>query len=1647
MAARGWKRWCNVYPEEKKIPPSFTNISEDNIIGSSGGRRKLPPGGVSTDVPLHKSGPKRSERELKIPPSFTNISEDNIIKSSGGRRKPQPRGVPSDVPVQNSEPRRSGRERGLHGKHVKGKSGVKAGLESSKAEFSRNARSRGKKGANFQSDTQVAETINDSGRPTTPDEFESVIVVETPKRRKTKRRFSQAGSPVEELNYQCSGVDRLESSRGLHLRRVAAVGGLNANETSSPNTQIQIENEEDHDGQSASEDGPMSTIVVQLSTEVRCPEPQPGSSEANARPTRSSIRRLNKASSYQSTSGRVTGGLINTKTLDTVGGWLQRTSLSDGVVNSTANTAAADSGVSKATKAFNEELDQNNLEASTSQRSGRALSSTGIHGQSRLDDSQFDSPLVGQTTPRRQLRSSALSTTSRRQAQTSFHQSANSSQGKSGILQAQESSMVLPSTSRLSSSLLDSSNITSLLFESEPITTFQTNTSIRRQQGQRIHNTLITGLEDMASSSIQQRNAIELDGESSSDLSDVDSKIDFTEIEAAFQLNSDEPELAVEQEPSSPSAKPRSAGQKKPASKAMQKQQKPASKKPRANAPKEKNVMQKAAARAKAATRKTPAKPRLPKAATRASGRKNIVEAVDKEDDYQPGNGVGFAISESEMGLRDRSKLKAPVTYDDRIKATADLMQTPAAKTGLKMVVPAKKTRKPRATRASATTSNVQTRPKKQTTSLKPSTPRQLKKLLPKSTKCAESRLSPNDSGFFSEAASTASTDEEVRSEFAPPSITSSDATLASSVISPTSPEADAEDEVDDELSLPEIAQQRARKNHSHFDTGITVNDANARTDPPVGPELLELARKAQDNGQIAGRWNPEVARFVGGIWMAPDVCDSCWQDKSMNCDRAFPCYHCVKNGKTCNLRTVMVRSKCNTNPPHDGAATSLHLNSLIISQNGDGTWNAIKQAPPTTRPKKRKRDDANKETTKRQGRRKAPHTYTPYHKSEQENLPDPYGQPPVWATKRQELCETLPYYRAYMSGGYINNGLVRAFLIDKEVRRRDVFDEEIIITRCGGGRTLDEKSNMMRQATDQEKSQGNSKSPSKLPHYYNVLDWFHVTEVWVEKVEGFRTWCVRMEKIRLDEKSWWAKAGSALPSPHRDLDAIKAASGTCISCETTSKVIFEQGWTCLRTYCDKFFIFGSPVDDTQLTYAEAFLNERTAFRGKAPGPLAPPLVTEADLVITGQRGTEFAFKRGIVCPLCKRCNRRLQWSKWACETVNCGFTHSLPFKIMSVKDTMEDMMQSHAQHNYELNFGIKFEAKTIGAYNVYEYGVPGPNGNIVGFLRLFRSTAAINRQPDGPDDLFRLMQESDFDLRRRPVRQANTSGEVITNHFATNWGAPYKFVVAQSSRGFNEAPTVIVKALKRLTWAGQQTLTDVGEPFHPFNELLSIGYFQDCTIGYHDDGESTLGPTVATLSLGASALMSLRPKAKADLGPPSKNAKGSKAAVIRVTLEHGDMVIMHRSGVQQYYEHEVVPNGTLRFALTSRYIRPETLDNDAQREEARIKGALPEGHEQYQYNGDENPIFTEEEIEKSKKAERLSTFMRKIKDAMAIYSAGASVGDDDERCQMRDIIGEEIQNHMGKFGNGGFISGEVGEPIHNMDSGRGVDVPMANAS
>lgn len=78
----------------------------------------------------------------------------------------------------------------------------------------------------------------------------------------------------------------------------------------------------------------------------------------------------------------------------------------------------------------------------------------------------------------------------------------------------------------------------------------------------------------------------------------------------------------------------------------------------------------------------------------------------------------------------------------------------------------------------------------------------------------------------------------------------------------------------------------------------------------------------------------------------------------------------------------------------------------------------------------------------------KKPTVYVKYHQSVQDDKPTPYGQPPVWADKRQNLCEALPYYKAYMSGAHLHDGMVRAFMVDKEVGIRDKLNDEILIAR-----------------------------------------------------------------------------------------------------------------------------------------------------------------------------------------------------------------------------------------------------------------------------------------------------------------------------------------------------------------------------------------------------------------------------------------------------------------------------------------------------------------------------------------------------------------------------------------------------------------------
>jgi hypothetical protein len=75
------------------------------------------------------------------------------------------------------------------------------------------------------------------------------------------------------------------------------------------------------------------------------------------------------------------------------------------------------------------------------------------------------------------------------------------------------------------------------------------------------------------------------------------------------------------------------------------------------------------------------------------------------------------------------------------------------------------------------------------------------------------------------------------------------------------------------------------------------------------------------------------------------------------------------------------------------------------------------------------------------------PKAKTPYYTNATEDKREPEGEPEVWADKRQQLCETLEQYKAYMSGAYYKDYILYGFLVDAKVGDMDFFDHEIIIT------------------------------------------------------------------------------------------------------------------------------------------------------------------------------------------------------------------------------------------------------------------------------------------------------------------------------------------------------------------------------------------------------------------------------------------------------------------------------------------------------------------------------------------------------------------------------------------------------------------------
>ncbi|KAL1794308.1 hypothetical protein ACET3X_007729 [Alternaria dauci] len=608
---------------------------------------------------------------------------------------------------------------------------------------------------------------------------------------------------------------------------------------------------------------------------------------------------------------------------------------------------------------------------------------------------------------------------------------------------------------------------------------------------------------------------------------------------------------------------------------------------------------------------------------------------------------------------------------------------------------------------------------------------------------------------------------------------------------------------------------------------------------------------------------------------------------------------------------------------------------------------------------------------------------------------PEPQGQPEVWADGRQELCETLHYYRAYQSACYSTGGFARGFMFDKVAHDRDYMDGDIVISRAGGGLIKDIDSGEMKLKRDQSEDSAavglrncmihrnpvviitgadNPNIASKPPHQYCVLDYFKPTHVWVEKSGDSKIVRYRFEKLNTKKESWWQAKDAqevvelgSLPSP--------VEKPTCAA--------FWKIYT--PTAGPRRSAPVKEPKEASLVYDPRFLKQKTPWHNDDHDyPLVSNAAELSRHAVPGEN-TSVAFWSGMVCPDCGRCTSRLNWTNWKCSNTVCQYTRTPPHTLipaLSLRDPLWPVTSSYMLSRDTVSPRLGLKVSFEHGYRINRYEIPGVNG----FIAHMVANKTVLEEDGGPDAMFEELQQTDIGLQRRSMPNGQLKGPNYCRHFAVNYGMPYKFIAATASHSFTGAARPITSTRSRLNWAAKlllaeengKSMEEVRQEWQEkeFNEVLALGYFEEQRINYHDDGEFGLGPTIATLSLGAPGTMRIRMKARHyhgvssgaglydDAAPipgcqqyearlalqPSLDVlkrsdtktwnarrrqipkelgltnRGNAKDVLTMQLGHGDIVIMHGADVQKYYEHAVEHAGKLRFALTCRYIDPESL-------------------------------------------------------------------------------------------------------------------------
>ncbi|GBC05489.1 hypothetical protein RclHR1_06250011 [Rhizophagus clarus] len=532
-------------------------------------------------------------------------------------------------------------------------------------------------------------------------------------------------------------------------------------------------------------------------------------------------------------------------------------------------------------------------------------------------------------------------------------------------------------------------------------------------------------------------------------------------------------------------------------------------------------------------------------------------------------------------------------------------------------------------------------------------------------------------------------------------------------------------------------------------------------------------------------------------------------------------------------------------------------------------------------------------------------------------------NRPKVWAQTRQEVCETLAYFRSYQSRVYHKDNVAYAYLLDAFGAKRDFCNGRVIISHEDGKNDKCEHSKSQSSTDNSIKSLlnnyvhnqplaiiiGNKCSISnfKVPARYCVLGMYLITHAWAEhedlkdgedstdltdeealidntpfktktktnkrktKSDPFICWKFRFEWINTQEfLPWWEYPAETTTTDMMDLDYSDSTNhsplsqdSTCSNCKKRFFQIYES-WMCLNFLCESFWKVWNPIKkEWEIASQDLHYNQKFLSPGFIPKKiLSHPLpfsIIPPPIKIDGIGAHTLMHWRGFYCIRCGRVSCRVKWNCWECS--NCRKTLLAPKTIVSKSMLIDPYRPVFTGPATDC------EGSILDGSNITRERTILSNGAVLITYKFpeenqifhYVSNEICNEMPD---IFLRDFQEIDNEqLKRHPIK-CQIETQLFARQFTLNVGEHYRFALELNTVPWTEAPRVCSDALSYIQNIIKIFLPDVS---HDFNRMSVAMHIEGQKMSWHDDGEKGVGPIIASLSLGSPAEIKIRRKPKKD--------------------------------------------------------------------------------------------------------------------------------------------------------------------------------------